>query len=305
MTDYGHDLQFGIFSMPSAQAPDQVVAVARAAEAAGLDLVTYQDHPYNPGFLDIYALMSFVAARTERIKLSGNVTNLPLRPPAVLAKMGASIDLLSGGRFEMGLGAGGFGDAITSMGGPNLTTGERVSALGEAIDIMRGVWTGDGKMFKHRGRHYDIPGVRAGPAPAHDISIWLGAYKPRMLALTGAKADGWLPSYGYLKEPDIAQSNRLIDQAARAAGRDPREIRRLLNISQVGFASTNQGFLNGPTTQWIDELTGLALEHGFSTFIITSDDPGVFDRLGNEVAPAVRAAVAEARRANPGAQASL
>src|SRR5690349_21451761 len=98
MTDYGHDLQFGVFAMPAAASPDRVVALAQEAEAAGLDLVTYQDHPYNPGFLDIYSLMSFVAARTERIRLAANVTNLPLRPPAVLAKMGASIDLLSNGR---------------------------------------------------------------------------------------------------------------------------------------------------------------------------------------------------------------
>lgn len=305
MTDYGHDLQFGVFAMPSAQDPDQVVALAQEAEAAGLDLVTYQDHPYNPGFLDIYALMSFVAARTERIKLAANVTNLPLRPPAVLAKMGASIDLLSGGRFEMGLGAGGFGDAIKSMGGPDLTTGERVTALGEAIDIIQGVWKGDARMFKHRGKHYDIPGVRAGPAPAHDIGIWLGAYKPRMLALTGAKADGWLPSYGYIKDPDIAESNRLIDESARAAGRDPREIRRLLNLSKVSFAPTNQGFLNGPADQWIAELTALALEHGFSTFIFASEDPDLFHTLGEDIAPAVRAAVAEARKANPAAAAPL
>ncbi|MBJ3783194.1 LLM class flavin-dependent oxidoreductase [Devosia sediminis] len=305
MTDYGHELQFGVFAMPSAQDPDQVVALAQAAEAAGLDLVTYQDHPYNPGFLDVYALMSFVAARTERIRLAANVTNLPLRPPAVLAKMGASIDLLSGGRFEMGLGAGGFGDAIKSMGGPDRTTGERVTALGEAIDIMRGIWTGSGQMFKHKGKQYDIPGVRAGPAPTHDIGIWLGAYKPRMLALTGAKADGWLPSYDYIKEPGITESNRLIDEAARAAGRDPREIRRLLNLGRVSLAATNGGFLNGPASQWVEELTALALEHGFSTFIVASEDPDLFKTLGQEIAPAVRAAVAKARAANPALLAPL
>ncbi len=295
MTDYGHDLLFGTFASPSAQHAEQVVALAQEAEAAGLDAVTYQDHPYNAGFLDIYTLMGFVAARTERIKLSANVTNLPLRPPVVLAKMAASLDLLSGGRFEMGFGAGAFGEAVKSMGGPDLSAGERVSAASEAIDILRGVWKGDGAMFRHRGKHYDIAGVRAGPAPAHDIGIWLGAYKPRILTLTGAKADGWLPTWEYIQEPGVAEANRLIDEGAVAAGRDPRQIRRLLNIMKVSLEGRGDGLLHGPTVQWIDQLTALVLEHGFSAFFIGGDDPRLIRTLGEEVAPAVREAVAKAR----------
>lgn len=82
------------------------VALARLSERAGLDLVTFQDHPYQPAFLDAWTLLSYVAASTERIKISGNVINLPLRPPVLLARQAASLDLLSGGRFELGLGAG-------------------------------------------------------------------------------------------------------------------------------------------------------------------------------------------------------
>ena len=94
------------------------------------------------------------------------MTNLPLRPPVVLAKAAATIDILSGGRFELGFGAGGIGEAIRSVGGPDLPAGERIAAAEEAIDIMRGIWRGDGSMVKHRGKHYDIPGARSGPKPA-------------------------------------------------------------------------------------------------------------------------------------------
>ena len=81
-----------------------------------------------------------MAARTGRFRLSGNVINLPLRPPAVLARAAASLDRLSGGHFELGLGAGAFWDAIEAMGGRPLTPGQAVEALGEAIDIIRAVW---------------------------------------------------------------------------------------------------------------------------------------------------------------------
>jgi alkanesulfonate monooxygenase SsuD/methylene tetrahydromethanopterin reductase-like flavin-dependent oxidoreductase (luciferase family) len=105
MADYGHDLIFGTFLTPRNAEPQAPVALARLSERAGLDLVTFQDHPYQPAFLDAWTLLSYVAASTERIKISGNVINLPLRPPVLLARQAASLDLLSGGRFELGLGA--------------------------------------------------------------------------------------------------------------------------------------------------------------------------------------------------------
>src|SRR5919197_1308817 len=129
MTDYGHELTFGTFVTPQNQRPQDVVALAQLTEQAGLDLVTFQDHPYQPAFLDTWTLLSWVAAKTERVRLSGNVLNLPLRPPAVFAPAPASLDLLSGGRFELGLGAGAFWDAIKAMGGPRRAPGESVEAL--------------------------------------------------------------------------------------------------------------------------------------------------------------------------------
>src|SRR5690606_31222684 len=121
MTDYGHDLQFGVFITPVAHPPMHAVDMAVVADRAGLDLVTFQDHPYQPAFYDTWTLLSFVASRTSRVHLSGNVLNLPLRQPAVLARSAATLDLLSGGRFEMGIGSGAFWDGIAAMGGRRLT----------------------------------------------------------------------------------------------------------------------------------------------------------------------------------------
>jgi len=89
-----------------------------------------------------------------------------------------------------------------------------------------------------------VVGAKRGPAPAHDIGIWLGAYKPRMLALTGRPADGWLPSQSYLKDGDLATGNAVIDDAAQSAGRSSRDIRRLLNISGE-FLRSARGPLQG------------------------------------------------------------
>ncbi|GAA4142036.1 LLM class flavin-dependent oxidoreductase [Actinomadura keratinilytica] len=296
MTDYGHDLMFGAFITPGSADPKRVLDLAQEAEAAGLDLVTFQDHPYQPRFLDTWTLLSYVAARTERVRLSGNVLNLPLRPPAVLARAAASLDLLSGGRFELGLGAGGFRDAVEAMGGPGLTPAQSVDALGEAIDVIRGIWdAGNTARLRIDGAHYRVDGAKRGPAPAHDIGIWLGAYKPRMLRLVGGKADGWLPSLPYLDGVrSLAEGNAVIDEAAAAAGRDPAAVRRLLNIGGRFGAGGEEPF-SGPPARWAEQLAELTLEYGVSGFIAMADDPAFLRTFGREVAPATRELVASAR----------
>ena len=173
---YGHELQFGTFITPRNDPPQAAVRLAELSEASGYDLVTFQDHPYQPAFHDTQTLLAWVAARTERIHLSANVTNLPLRQPAVLARAAASLDLLSGGRFELALGAGGFWDAIEAMGGRRLTPGQAVEALSEAIDVIRGVWSpGERARLEVDGTYYRVSGAKRGPAPAHNIPIWIGA----------------------------------------------------------------------------------------------------------------------------------
>jgi alkanesulfonate monooxygenase SsuD/methylene tetrahydromethanopterin reductase-like flavin-dependent oxidoreductase (luciferase family) len=295
MSDYGHPLEFGSFVTPSAADPTRVVALTMLAEQIGLDLVTFQDHPYQPGFLDTWTLLSYAAARTSSVRLAANVTNLPLRPPAVLARSVASLDLLSGGRIELGLGAGAFWDAIEAMGSPRLTSGQAVQALEEGIDVIRQLWDADARgPIRVDGDFHRVVGAKRGPAPAHDVGIWLGAYKPRMLALTGRRADGWLPSLAYLEDGDLAAGNRIIDEAALEAGRKPADVRRLLNIGGR-FTDVGRGPLNGPAEQWAEELTDLALTDGVSTFILATDDPDDLRRFAAEVVPAVREAVTAER----------
>lgn len=295
MPDYGHDLLFGVFVTPANTPPERPVDLALVAEEAGLDLVTFQDHPYQAAFHDTWTLLSWVAASTERIHVSGNVLNAQLRQPAVLARAAASLDLLSGGRLELGLGAGGFADPIAAMGQPKLTPGEAVTALGEAIEILRGTWeVSDRSVFRVAGAHHHVDGAKRGPAPAHDIPIWLGARMPRMLRLTGAKADGWLPSLPWLQPGDLARGNATIDRAATEAGRDPREVRRLLNIGGA-FLPQRTDLLQGPPAAWVDDLLTLAVDDGVSAFILASDDAATIRTFAQEVAPALREAVAQAR----------
>ncbi len=297
MTDYGHDLLFGTFVTPVAQPVMHAVDMAIASDRAGLDLVTFQDHPYQPAFHETWTLLSYVASRTRNIHVAGNVLNLPLRNPAVLARSAASLDLLSGGRFELGIGAGGFWDAIASMGGRRLTPGQAVDALEEAIEIIREVWaTGKPGGVRINGSHYQVQGAKRGPAPAHDIGIWVGAYKPRMLKLIGRAADGWLPSLAYLQGglADLKEMNRQIDEGAAAAGRDPAAVRRFLNIGGR-FAPTHGSLLNGPPAQWAEELAGIALDYGISGFILAADDAPTIERFAAEVAPATRELIAAAR----------
>jgi alkanesulfonate monooxygenase SsuD/methylene tetrahydromethanopterin reductase-like flavin-dependent oxidoreductase (luciferase family) len=273
--DYGRPITFGCFLIPDATVPHRALELATQADDLGFDLIGVQDHPYQRRFYDTWTLLTAIAMRTKRVTVFPDVANLPLRPPAVLAKAAASLDLLSGGRFELGLGAGGFWDALKAMGGPRRTPGESVMALEEAINVIRLMWSGD-RGVHFEGKFYQLSGVHTGPLPAHPIGIWLGGYKPRMLELVGRMADGWVPSLGGLKPEDMAAANARIDEAAAAAGRKPSAIRRLLNVGAVPA----------------DELATLALEHGFDTFLIGEEE---LQRFAADVGPKVRELIAAGR----------
>lgn len=298
MIDHGHDLIFGTFLTPSARDPEGVLELAVLTDRVGLDLVTFQDHPYQPSFLDASTLMTFVAARTERVQVAANVANLPLRPPGVLARATASLDLLSGGRAVLGLGAGAFAEAAEAMGAPVRTTGERITGLREAIEIIRALWdTESPGAVRQRGEIYTVDGAKRGPAPAHPIPIWVGALKPRMLALTGSHADGWLPSWNYLPggTTGFDEGNARIDEAALAAGRRPSDVRRVVNVMGAGLGARRTDLLQGPADAWIDDITALVLEHGLGGLILATDDPDLIRTFAHDVVPAVREAVEDER----------
>jgi alkanesulfonate monooxygenase SsuD/methylene tetrahydromethanopterin reductase-like flavin-dependent oxidoreductase (luciferase family) len=217
-----------------------------------------------------------------------------------MAKAAASLDVLSGGRVELGLGAGGFPDVIAGFGGPRRTPGESVEALEEAIDVIRLLWSGE-RAVSFEGSYYRLDDARPGPQPAHTIGIWVGAFKPRMMRLVGRKADGWLPSLGVLTRDELRAGNERIDAAAEQAGRDPRSIRRIINFQgligeqsaparselPVGYLAGEP--LSGPVDWWVETLAGF-VDDGFDTLVFwpverTADQVELF---AGAVAPRAR-----------------
>jgi alkanesulfonate monooxygenase SsuD/methylene tetrahydromethanopterin reductase-like flavin-dependent oxidoreductase (luciferase family) len=275
--------------------PLAVLDLADVAERVGLDVVSLADHPYWPHRLDTFTLLAAMAARTSRIRLLSNVANLPLRPPISLARTALALSVTSGGRFELGLGTGAqqFWDDIVAEGGPRLSAGQSVQALEEAVHVIRTVWSPNPSADFH-GEHYRLHGTGPSPVPS-EISIWIGAYQPRMLSLTGRVADGWIVSSPFCGQENLATSNQLIDEAALAAGRSPSAVRRAYNIA-VDFGTGATGFPQGPPSRCAEQLAELTLTHGISVYLLfQAASATTLARFAEEVAPAVRERV-EAER---------
>jgi alkanesulfonate monooxygenase SsuD/methylene tetrahydromethanopterin reductase-like flavin-dependent oxidoreductase (luciferase family) len=296
--DYGRALEFGISVQPTVEELEENRALVRTADAAGVDLVGIQDHPYQPKFLETMALITSLLGETRRVRIFPDVANLPLRPPAMLAKQAVTLDVLSGGRFELGIGAGGYWDAIEAMGGPRRSPGESVESLAEAITIIRQA-LGEAGSVRFTGKHYRVQGYRPGPHPVHPMEIWVGAYKPRMLRLIGRLADGWLPSLGRMGLEELAASQLVVDESARKAGREPLSIRRLLNVSGSFGSVEAAGGITGSVEQWVELLSGWVTDLGFDTFVLWPSVPTVdqVEIWGGQVAPLVREEVVRRRSA--------
>jgi alkanesulfonate monooxygenase SsuD/methylene tetrahydromethanopterin reductase-like flavin-dependent oxidoreductase (luciferase family) len=294
--DLQQEARFGGNVDPTANDPGWPLRLSRTIELAGLDYIGIQDHPYNAGFLDTWSLIATLLQATERVHIFPNVANLPLRPPVMLAKAAATLDVLSGGRLELGLGAGAFQAGIEAMGGPGRSKGEAFEALEEAVQIIKAYWSGSPSV-RFAGVHYTVKGARPGPQPAHPIGLWLGVYGPRGLSLTGRLADGWLPSSSYAPPERLPELQERINDAALAAGRQPQAIRRLYNVMGLITDGPRRDFLTGPVDYWVDELTRLVVEVGMDTFIYWPADDRLsqLERFAAEVVPAVREQVAKAR----------
>jgi alkanesulfonate monooxygenase SsuD/methylene tetrahydromethanopterin reductase-like flavin-dependent oxidoreductase (luciferase family) len=298
---FGYGAHSGIDDVPG------LLRMAEQADRDGLDLFSLSDHPYIGERLDAYASVGFVLGRTRHISGFANVTNLPTRPAAMLARMVTSLASLSGGRVVLGMGAGGLWDRIGDMGVPRLSPGDAVDAFEEAIVLVK-MLSGGGPPVTYRGRYYRVEQIE--PAPVGAPPVWTGSVGPKSLAATGRVADGWIPGHAadWLSER-YRTSRPVIDEAAMAAGRDPREIRTVFNfpgrITDRPLAATrddNGRWIGGSAGQWIEELTGAALEHGASGFMLFSPQGGTPDtvtlsRWATEIAPAVREATAKANGA--------
>ena len=290
---------FGISINPTAKNVQHAFKLAQVADSTGLDFITIQDHPYNPTFLDTWTLFVALATATQKVRVLPNVLNLPLRPPAMLAKEAATLDILTNGRVEMALGAGGFWEAIVSYGGPQRTPGEAVRAVEEAIQIMKALWrpAAPQQAISYSGQFYQLKGAQPGPAPAHPISIWIGANRPRMLQLIGRMADGWIVSASYVPPENIPDVQSIIDDAARAAGRQTTAIRRAYNLAGTilrpgapAMAAWRRGIIAGPVSQWTDELMRYYSDLRMDTFILwpIGDEEAQIRTFAEEVVPALK-----------------
>jgi alkanesulfonate monooxygenase SsuD/methylene tetrahydromethanopterin reductase-like flavin-dependent oxidoreductase (luciferase family) len=283
----------------------EVLRIAAQADRDGLDIFSLPDHPYLGDQLDAYATIGFVLGRTERLAGFANVSNLPTRPAALLARTVTTLAALSAGRIVLGMGAGGRWDRIADLGVAPLSPGDAVDAFEEAIVLIRKL-CGGGPPVTHEGKHYSVRDIA--PAPVAAPPVWTGSVGRKSLAVTGRVADGWIPGHAadWLSEP-YRTSRAIIDEAAIAAGRDPAEIRTIYNfpgrITDHPLPATrdeNGRWIGGSAGQWIEELTGAVLDHGAAGFTLFSPSWGIPDlvsigRWGSEIAPAVREAVAKQR----------
>jgi alkanesulfonate monooxygenase SsuD/methylene tetrahydromethanopterin reductase-like flavin-dependent oxidoreductase (luciferase family) len=303
MPDYGHPLAFGYFLLPDSADPAATLATARLLDELGYDFIGIQDHPYNPDHLDALSLLAVILGQTRRLRAFHPVANLGMRPPAMLAKAAASLDHLSGGRFELGLGTGAFSEPIVAMGGEARSPGENFQALTEAIEIICAMWSG-APAAHYSGKYYRLTGVQPGPRPVHDMGLWIGGYGPRLLKLIGRAADGWVsPIMSYVPPGPAAQLSAVSDGAEREALRLLSAIQRIyivpgrVSSSVPRPASDADRSIVGPVDHWVEVLEHLAADLGFGTFVFASpSDPQTLRTFINEVAPRDRERVA-ARRA--------
>jgi alkanesulfonate monooxygenase SsuD/methylene tetrahydromethanopterin reductase-like flavin-dependent oxidoreductase (luciferase family) len=281
-------LQLGLFVNPSADRYTDTLEIVSLAEQGDIDLIGIQDHPYQRRFLETFSLIGDLLAHTERLRFFPAVANLPLRDPAMVAKQAASLDVMSGGRFELGLGAGALWDRIATMGGRRLSPGESVEALEEAIRIIRAGFSAE-ETVDFDGRFYSVAGWEPGPPPAHHVGIWLGAYKPRMLRMTGRLADGWFPSLGYLKPDAFAEARKVVDEAASKAGRDPSDVIAIYNVSgELTDGARGEGLLDGPPSHWAETLSTWAEELRLDAVLMPAESVEQVERLVTDVVPGLR-----------------
>jgi alkanesulfonate monooxygenase SsuD/methylene tetrahydromethanopterin reductase-like flavin-dependent oxidoreductase (luciferase family) len=285
---------------------ENALGLAKMAEDLGVNIIGVQDHPYNGSYLDTWSLLAALAVSTKRIRYFVDVTDLPMRPPAMLAKTAASLDIITKGRIELGIGAGAYWDAIHGYGGPRRSPGESMAALEEAITIIRLLWNYGlpRKRASFQGKYYQLDNAAAGPSPHHNIQVWIGATKRKMFRLVGKMGDGWvIPLTTYYSREDLIAGQREIDIAAIKNGRAPESIARIANIvgtiDEHGRLLQSRGDkspLVGSTPEWTDWIIS-SYKLGIDTFVfwplVEGEREEQLRLFAEEVIPKVRAGLAE------------
>ena len=229
-----------------------VLGIAREAETAGFRALWVSDHLFlgadavATDCLEAWTLLAALAVDTKKIRLGPMVTSQSYRNPALLAKIAAGVDQMSGGRLEFGLGAGWKEVEYKAYGYEFPDAPTRVTQLVETLEICTRLWSEPKATYS--GKHYRIEDAVCSPKPLQKpLPIWIGGTKPRVMRIA-AKFAQWfnLSNPGQAAEPRIAELNRELPVACKAVGRDPATLKRSLFIR----------VLVAPTRREVDEIAG-------------------------------------------------
>ena len=301
-------LRFGVNARKPTFA--EMLEICRAADEAGFDTVTFSDRPPENN-LEAWTIASAIGALTKNVILTHSTLNVPFRNPALLAKMAASLDVITGGgRVELTLGTGAQEMHFRSYGIQIGPPAQRFRGLREAVRILRGMWSEES--FTFAGQVYRVDGAVELPKPVRGtIPIFIGALGPQMLAYTGRVADGWLKNQGWPKS--LEELRGLVAQmeaGAERAGRDPATVRRALNgaaaiggsadeVERIRGSLSPQLFLSREgligTADQILETVATYRDAGVDTFHMQFPPQQTAEqirRFGREVLPKARAFVA-------------
>lgn len=288
------DLQFGLNVPTAVAAGGDPVRDARIAEDLGFDFVSASDHPSGrPPTHETWTMLSWIAARTTRVRVATRVLGVPYRSPALVAKMAETFDRLSNGRLILGLGGGASDDEFRAFGLDVPAPANKISGLEDAIRITRGLWSERG--FTYTGRRYSTDAADMEPKPAHHIPIWLGTFGERALRVTGRLADGWIPTLAMAPPERVTQMRARVLAAAADAGRPPDAVTCAYNLEfHIGEDSGLGPFVVAGPPDAVAERLVAFVGLGFSAmnFIPAhAGDPSQVERLATEVVPLVRAEV--------------
>jgi F420-dependent oxidoreductase-like protein len=271
---------------PSQIAP-MLTAIARTAEQVGCEHVSVMDHWFqmdqmfavDNDMLEAYTTLGFLAARTERVKLHVLVTGVTYRHPGLLAKIVATLDVLSGGRAELGIGAAWYEREHLGLGVPFPSVGTRLERLEEAVQICLQMWSDENGPYK--GRYYQLAETLCVPRPLsrpHPPILIGGGGEKKLLRLVARYADA---SNLIATDPDqVAHKLDVLRRHCDQLGRDPDHIAK--TILYVGSA-----LAKGDTDQFLGEMAGYA-KLGISTVVVMplDNEPIAFvERLGAKVIP--------------------
>ena len=278
--------RFGIFA---AQAEPYPVLVEkwRYFEELGFDSIWRPDHllppsdPTGPLF-EGWTFLAAMAAETSRIRLGLLVGSNVLRHPALLAQQALTVDHISEGRLELGIGCGWFEEEHRRFGIPLFDPPERVDRFSEALEIIDPLLRGE--TVSYEGRHYRLAEARLRPRPVQSPRppLMLGAHRPRMLRICARFADLW-NSGGTVGE--MAGRNRILDGACRRIGRDPAEIIRSVHVGVSNMVS--QGLPDvWSSADAFSEVVGRYAEVGVNMFILDQPRPDQYhtaERIASQV----------------------